>query len=50
MLVVGCVLVVTRACVVSGIDVVFSLVGADVVELGFCNEFSTGIEILALIM
>lgn len=60
MLVVGWVLVVTRACVISGIDVTFS-VGVDVVLaavvveefwllFGFCNEFSTGIEILALIM
>ena len=58
-LVVGWVLVVTRACVVSGNDVTFS-VGVDVLVVplvdefwllfGFCNEFSTGIEILAFIM
>lgn len=63
-LVVGWVLVVTRACVVSGKDVTFS-VGVDVLVapfapfalvdefwllFGFCNEFSTGIEILAFIM
>lgn len=58
MLVVGWVLVVTRACVVSGTGTELSFAEADVLVgaaeelalLGFCNEFSTGIEILALMM